>query len=236
MVNNQAVPVSIHYETRSSSRVSITKKGVNIRISRFLSSEDKRLQIQQFKDWAFKKLNQRPELMRPPRKDYYSGKVISVRNKSFVLNLQFTDARTNIARVENSSISIILSSLLSESQMEKTIGQLVSKCIAKSIHTWVHERLTTLNEQHFPDKKFRTLRLKYTNSLWGSCSPRGDICISTRLLLAPDFVMDYVLIHELAHLVVPNHSRKFWQVVSHALPDFEASERWLKENGKHCDF
>ena len=56
--------------------------------------------------------------------------------------------------------------------------------------------------------------LKYNHSNWGSCSHNGNINLSTRLLFAPEAVQDYVIVHELAHLVEPNHSDRFWALGS----------------------
>jgi predicted metal-dependent hydrolase len=67
-------------------------------------------------------------------------------------------------------------------------------------------------------------------SRWGSCSPSGHICLNWRLVLMPEAVRQYVLIHELMHLRRPDHSRHFWRLVAHACPDYQDSRRWLREN------
>ena len=67
-------------------------------------------------------------------------------------------------------------------------------------------------------------------SRWGSCSPSGHICLNWRLVLMPEAVRDYVLIHELMHLRRLDHSRHFWRLVAHACPGYEHARRWLREN------
>jgi predicted metal-dependent hydrolase len=67
-------------------------------------------------------------------------------------------------------------------------------------------------------------------SRWGSCSPSGHICLNWRLVLMPEAVRQYVLIHELMHLRRLDHSRHFWSLVAHACPDYQDSRRWLREN------
>lgn len=66
---------------------------------------------------------------------------------------------------------------------------------------------------------------------WGSCSAKGNMNFSWRLIMAPLRVIDYVVVHELAHQEVKNHSRKFWDKVKAIFPDYEQCRRWLKENG-----
>lgn len=63
---------------------------------------------------------------------------------------------------------------------------------------------------------------------WGSCSPGGHICLNWRLVTMPDWVRDYVLIHELMHLKRMDHSRRFWTLVAQACPDYEKARAWLR--------
>jgi predicted metal-dependent hydrolase len=65
---------------------------------------------------------------------------------------------------------------------------------------------------------------------WGSCSPRGHICLNWRLVTMPEAVRDYVMIHELMHLKRLDHSRKFWKLVAAACPDYQAARAWLRAN------
>lgn len=67
---------------------------------------------------------------------------------------------------------------------------------------------------------------------WGSCSPSGHICLNWRLVTMPEWVRDYVLIHELMHLRRLDHSRKFWKLVAQACPVYLDARRWLREHGR----
>ena len=67
---------------------------------------------------------------------------------------------------------------------------------------------------------------------WGSCSPSGHICLNWRLMLLPDFVKEYVLIHELMHLKRLDHSRTFWRLVAQACPDYQRARKWLRTDGR----
>ncbi len=67
---------------------------------------------------------------------------------------------------------------------------------------------------------------------WGSCSPKGHICLNWRLVRMPDWVRDYVLVHELMHLRRLDHSKKFWSLVAAACPGYEDARRWLREHGR----
>lgn len=66
---------------------------------------------------------------------------------------------------------------------------------------------------------------------WGSCSSRGTLSFSWRLLLVPHEVLEYVVVHELLHLREPNHSEAFWRLVEAARPGWQEQARWLREHG-----
>ena len=76
----------------------------------------------------------------------------------------------------------------------------------------------------------KKLTIRDQRTRWGSCSTRGTISLSWRLIMAPPQVMQYVVIHELAHLVQPNHSPAFWQVVTRYAPDWKTSRAWLHKH------
>jgi hypothetical protein len=66
---------------------------------------------------------------------------------------------------------------------------------------------------------------------WGSCSSKGNLNFNWRLMMAPPEVIDYVVVHELCHLIALNHSKKFWNQLSAILPDYRVRKDWLKKNG-----
>lgn len=80
-------------------------------------------------------------------------------------------------------------------------------------------------------RSYRSLTLRDVRSRWGSCTARGDLMFSWRLVMAPPEVLDYVAAHEVAHLVRMDHSPAFWSVVQDLFPDHAACRRWLRENG-----
>lgn len=75
------------------------------------------------------------------------------------------------------------------------------------------------------------LSVRDTRSRWGSCSSRGTLSFSWRLILAPEEVMRYVVAHEVAHLIELNHSDRFWRIVESIAPDYRVHRRWLREKG-----
>ncbi|MBI4265015.1 MAG: DUF45 domain-containing protein [Acidobacteria bacterium] len=69
-------------------------------------------------------------------------------------------------------------------------------------------------------------------SRWGSCGRDGHICLNWRLVRMPDWVRDYVLLHELMHMRRMDHSAEYWAMVAAACPDYEAARQWLRAHGR----
>src|SRR5436305_5021324 len=78
---------------------------------------------------------------------------------------------------------------------------------------------------------FTRITLRDQRGRWGSCSSKGALSFNWRLVLAPHDVLDYVVVHEVCHLVELNHSPRFWKLVEKRRPGYADSKRWLDEHG-----
>ncbi|WP_240339814.1 M48 family metallopeptidase [Halobacillus ihumii] len=76
-----------------------------------------------------------------------------------------------------------------------------------------------------------SISLRTQHKRWGTCTPSGDIYINWRLVMAPVKVMDYVIVHELVHLLVAEHNEHFWKTVQSILPDYQQRKEWLRVHG-----
>lgn len=78
---------------------------------------------------------------------------------------------------------------------------------------------------------YNSIKITSAMTRWGSCTSKKNLNFTYRLVLAPEFVRDYVIVHELCHLRQMNHSKKFWNEVAGIMPEYKIAEKWLKENG-----
>ena len=76
-----------------------------------------------------------------------------------------------------------------------------------------------------------SMQLKTQYKRWGTCTPKGDIYINWRITMAPIRVIDYVIVHELVHLKIPEHNDRFWKLVKATLPHYEEAKEWLRVHG-----
>lgn len=79
--------------------------------------------------------------------------------------------------------------------------------------------------------KSNLMKIGDSKGRWGSCNSRGTICFNFRVIMLPPKIIDYVIVHELCHLVEMNHSKKFWELVYKFLPSAEISRKEIKEYG-----
>ena len=184
--------------------------------------------------WVKNKIQQRPINSQHP-KTYQHGQILKVGDEEYLLNISYHDKKSSKSFLKENQISIILSKAISEEKQHEHISQLLSKTIAVKKYPFIQEKLHSLNKNYF-QQPIHSISLKNTSSKWGSCSSEGKICLSTRLLFAPEKVIDYVCIHELSHLIEPNHSSKFWNIVEKIVPDYKDQKRWLKVHGELCRF
>lgn len=77
----------------------------------------------------------------------------------------------------------------------------------------------------------KKLEVRQMSTRWGSCTPSGNININWNCIMAPQFVFDYILVHELVHLKYHRHDNDFWQTVGFIVPDYETAKDWLLRNG-----
>jgi len=94
----------------------------------------------------------------------------------------------------------------------------------RDIADCVHKRATQMKVQP------NGIRIKEQRTRWGSCSSKRNLSFNWRLIMAPPEVLDYLVVHELAHLTEMNHSTRFWHIVRSYCPDFARQRAWLKED------
>ena len=113
----------------------------------------------------------------------------------------------------------------------------VPRLSAEEIHALADRAMQVIPEKvkHFAPLVGVTwgrITIRNQKTRWGSCSAKGNLNFNCLLMLMPDEIVDYVVVHELAHRREMNHSPAFWAIVEGVLPDYAISRQWLKENGE----
>ena len=235
-IDGQEMPVDVVVEKRSNTRFGITGKRMILRVPSGVTNDYIHVQLAAMQTWAQKVFTQKPTLKAAfTPKNFKNGDVITVGERQYVLELSEAERSTHTARLVGNTIQMQLSSISTDEYRLKAIKTLLSRVVANDFQQEITKRVLDINDQTFR-QAIQSVNLKYNHSNWGSCSRGRNINLSTRLLFAPKDVQDYVIIHELAHLVEMNHSDRFWALVERYMPDYQDKERWLKLNRDKCDF
>ena len=161
-----------------------------------------------------------------PARDYRNGETFFVRGRPYTLKLH-TGAEYNHSQVYTRDAHLMLcmpnagASTDIESRKEAVEAYYRELALA-----YLPSRVSELAEAH--GFQFARLRVKNQKTRWGSCSSRGNINLNLRLMMAPEPAIDYVIVHELCHLQVLNHSPAYWALVESCLPEYRYWRSWFK--------
>lgn len=228
--------IKIVKEGRKTASCSFKNGALVVKIPYWISPTEEQRILQRFINWAQKRIAKNPNLLLPNSLPIFqTGQRVRVRSEDFLLFIAPDLPTANLKKKIQDSPSAHILSIKSTNKNPEHLHKTITKTIGQHFLPAVTERVIQLNQLHF-QQPIGVVQLKYMKSRWGSCSSKGNINLSSRLLLAPTAVMDYVIIHELAHRLEMNHSANFWKLVRQADPTYQQKEEWLKKNGRICEF
>lgn len=230
LIDGKEYRLNIFVERRNSVRASLTNNGINIRLPKHLSVQEQNKEGKRLLDWAVGKIKN-GENLENEQKIYSHNEEIQVLNRKYRLDVENRLSARNFTKLKDGVIYFKIANHNSEEAKQEYISKQLRKIFAKEHSDYIKALIYRINETHFK-KRLGNVTVKYTTSRWGQCHTRtGDIHISTRLLLAPLAVIEYVIVHELAHLYEANHSERFWNIVRRVDPYYKSKNLWLRKNG-----
>ena len=231
------VPLKLFIERRNNATVSVTPRNIIIRLPSYLSAEERQEIIAKHLEWA-KKTIQEKQLFASFKSNVldYHLKTITIYNTEFLIHvLESKTSKNKLSYIGNYTIELYLLKQEFEQNNVSLIKELLIKFTNKFFRNKIIIETKRLNELYF-NEAIKDIKLKYSTSKWGACYPDRTLLFSTKLLLMPNEIIEYVIIHELAHLKEMNHSDRFWKLVKTAMPDYKKHVRWLKLNQGKYDF
>ena len=158
-------------------------------------------------------------------------------NSQLLINGEFKTLQINFALfadviIDENSIVVILTNRVKAKIAEDLALQ--DKYVKQSLEAWLKLQTMSYIDQtlsHYAEQIGvlpKSFKVRLYKSRWGSCNSRGELSFSSLLAMAPHWVIDYVIVHELCHLQHMNHSALFWQLVEQNFPNFRRAKAWLK--------
>lgn len=230
--NGIGIPYTILRSKRKTVGIAVSlDKGVRVSAPHYVTGAQLQTLVASRADWIGKKLDQlQQERMKMPRHGYDAGEVFLYMGQPYPLKLQsLTGTAKSKASFDGSCISVDLPEALPEEKQQEWVRGALLRWYKLQAQDLVEKRIGLYSGKMgvSPSK----VVIKEQKTLWGSCSGKNSIHINWKLVMAPLPVLDYVLVHELAHIKQKNHSKSFWTVVESILPGYREQVRWLKENG-----
>ena len=115
-------------------------------------------------------------------------------------------------------------------ERDRIVSDLVRKRIVEALMPSLMEKINSINDEHF-NAELKKVSIRDNVTRWGSYTRKGAMSLNFRLLFLPDDILEYVIVHELAHSRYLSHGVRFWKTVEKVVPDHMKRRKWLRENG-----
>lgn len=224
---NEIIEYTIEYKKRKTVELKIDPTGV-VRIKAPKGTDESvvlKILIKKG-DWILKKIDEMfTKSKRIEKRSYEDGEEILFLGKLLKLTIYRRDlTKTNISIVNNE----LIISVPNKFEIEE-ISALIEKYYRKELKKIIDKRIG-FYQNNFKIKP-KNITIKSQKTRWGSCSSERNINFNWKLIMAPIEIIDYLIVHEMSHLVHMNHSKSFWSLVGKIMPDYKKRQNWLNENG-----
>lgn len=239
-LEGQPIAYELQRARRRSIGFTITDKGLRVSAPKWITQADIERALQQKSGWIVRKLveqRERVQKLQAARVAWADGCVLPYLGSPLRVRLDDTLAPRQEGRKRAARVPVELETDADEQPFLK-LGLLAGADavqISSAVQGWLQRQARSLFEMrclHYAAQmgvQMSSLRLSSAQSRWGSASASGAIRLNWRLIHLPMSVIDYVVVHELAHLREMNHSARFWAIVEAVLPDYERARQHLKQ-------
>lgn len=222
-------PVEIIRTDRSkSASIEVIDGIVNVIVPQSISKKRIEDLIKARTTWIRQKLKLQASVVVPKAKEYVNGESFTYLGRNY--RLKCVKSATGDVKLKNGYLNVPVADAMRE---EKLTGFLRT-----SLEQWYFSKaLEKLKEKtkrysEILGVKPISVSIKEYKSRWGSCSTNGEVTYNWRIIIAPHHIVDYIVVHELCHLLEHNHGPKYWKHVESVVPDYRICREWLKKHGQ----
>ena len=222
-------PVEIIRTDRSKSvSIEVIDGIVNVIVPQSIS--EKRIEdlIKARTTWIRQKLKLQASVVVPKAKEYVNGESFTYLGRNY--RLKCVKSATGDVKLKNGYLNVPVADAMREAKL--------TGFLRNSLEQWYFSKaLEKLKEKtkrysEILGVKPISVSIKEYKSRWGSCSTNGEVTYNWRIIIAPHHIVDYIVVHELCHLLEHNHGPKYWKHVESVVPDYRICREWLKTHGQ----
>ncbi|CAM2960745.1 SprT family zinc-dependent metalloprotease [Hathewaya histolytica] len=224
--NGQA-KVKVDFKNRKSIKISVEDdKTINVISPLFLEEEKVREVIENKRVWIEKHLRfYKEKLSGYIQRDYKSGDKFLYFGDEYSLVVDKNPKLIKVTSDYNEKKLYVISPRVDKENIKELLYKFYREETAKEVRRAINKF-----QIYFPMKPTEVV-IKDQKRRWGSCTYKNKILLNFRLSMATRGVLEYVVLHEMCHMVHKNHSKDFWNLVHYIMPDYKEKSIWLKENG-----
>lgn len=227
----QIIEFTVQYRKRKTLEIRIEPPDIIFVIAPKRASEKDILRLVELKaNWIIKKLSELKEIEKLKRdREYVNGETFLYLGRNYYLKLIIDNKVSKpIAKLYKGKFYITTNTTDQDKLKESMKKWYYDKTLEKIL-----ERVEYF--QFYFSVKPNSIKVKEQKKRWGSCTSRRDILINWRISMAPADVLDYLVVHEMCHMVHMNHSPDFWNLVEKIMPDYKKRREWLRKYGVSLD-
>jgi len=247
--NTSKIEYNLIKSKRKTITISVDSKG-NVLVKAPLRLTDEKVLdlVKQKSSWIEKKLILIEEAVGQTQdRQYINGEIFYYLGKEYVLQLTEDASKKKlvvnisedklivtmpIRHKDTINKSVIQEDMINDANNvnEEMIKVAITKWYKQAAKVKILERVSYY-ERLFTEKPSSVV-VKEQKHRWGSCSQDKTLRFNWRIIMAPEYIIDYIIVHEMCHLRYMNHAREFWDLVEHLQPDYKIRKDWLKKNGR----
>jgi hypothetical protein len=214
----------IRTRRRKSAEIRICDGSVSVRAPEFMSDAQIDAFLHSRHAWIMKKLALQKHMKPRGMRAYGSGEMFTYLGRIYLLHV--VDGGFAPVELKGGNLRVTVPGGSGR-------GDLVRNSLIRWYKQQAREILGQKVERFSPEVGAypEKVEIRYFKACWGSCNSNGVVKFNWRIVLAPEEMIDYVVVHELCHLLQLNHSRAYWQEVERIMPDYRGRREWFKSNG-----
>lgn len=224
-VENEIIPIQVIMSHRKSVAIEITRDGqVLVRVPKGMQEKDLNRLVKSRHRWIYVRVMAARERGLPVS-HYETGRKLLYLGQEITLMVEYHSGKEEVFLLKDRLVV----------RLRKEHKSLLPKMLEQWYREQAHDVLIKMTDNYAKvmHLKVNQIHIKDQKTRWGSCSSKHNLNYNYRLVMAPKPVIEYVVIHELCHMIHMNHSVDFWHEVEKMQPNYKQYRRWLKEHS--CD-
>jgi len=189
--------------------------------------------LKEKEDWILKKFEKMAEIKAPPAdKDFINGDTLLYLGREYELKIkaELSLKEMEVKLGENEIIIKYPVELKNKKKRKRKIREFLINWYRSQAKVTIN-KLINLHKNKL-NVEPNNIVIKKQKKRWGSCSSKHNLNFNWKIIMAPLSVIEYLVVHELVHLIHPNHSKDFWETLALLIPDYKDKKEWLRINGR----